>query len=160
MACQPAAEIGIFLAVTFDTLTHSPNFTRKPLEVLYLSVAFLAGDVAVNMPLMIEQHMFGHIVDFNPRRWRVGVKILVFLFYPGVLGNNILVTVQALFHRRHTGMIGISHIGMTVLALDLFDPAVDIMAERDRLSRSDASLRPRIEKENKGRDKQCGSQRG
>jgi hypothetical protein len=48
---------------------------------------------------------------------------------------------------------------MTVLALDLFDPAVNIMAERDGLLRRDMGLRRGIEKENKYRNKKSGAQR-
>jgi len=36
--------------------------------VLNLPVAFLAGNLAVDVPLMIEQDVFGHIVDFFPGR--------------------------------------------------------------------------------------------
>jgi len=65
----------------------------------------------------------------------------MFLFYPGVVGDNILVAVQALFHSRDSGMIGISHVGVAVLTLDLLDPAVNIMAERDGLLRSNGAIR-------------------
>jgi hypothetical protein len=57
-------------------------------------------------------------------------------------------------------MIGIGHIGMTVLALDLFDPAVNIVAEWDGLLRSDGGLRQSEKEENKRRNGQSGDQRG
>jgi hypothetical protein len=159
MACQPAVEVGIFLSVTLDALTHTPNFLRQPLKFLHLTVTFLTGDLAVNMALVIKQHVFGHIIDFYPRRWRIGVKVFVFLFYPGMAGNNIFMAVQAFFHRRYSGMIGIGHVGVAVLALDLFDAAVDIMAERDGLLRTDMGLRRGIEKEDKCRNKKSRAQR-
>ena len=146
MACQPAVEVGIFYSVTLDTLTHAPNFLRQPLKRLHLAVTFLTGNFVVNMTLVIKQHVFGHIIDLYPGRWCIGVKVFVFLFYPGMVGNNIFMAVQAFFHRRDSGMIGIGHIGMTVLALDLFDAAVNIMAERDGLFRPDLGLRRGIEK--------------
>lgn len=141
MARQPAIEVGIFLLVTSDTLLHAPNFLWQPLKVLHLTVAFGAGDFAVNVALVIKQHVFGHIIDFYPGRWCFGVKVFVFLFYPGMVCDNIVMAVQAFFHRRDSGMIGIGHIGVAVLALDLFHATVDIMAERDRLHRSDGALR-------------------
>jgi hypothetical protein len=160
MACQPAVEVGIFFSMTLDALTHAPNFLGQALKLLHLSVAFLTGDLAVNMALVIKQHVFGHIIDLYPGRWRLGVKILVFLYYPGMVGNNIFMAVQAFFHRRYSGMIGIGHIGVTVLALDLFYATVDIMAERDRLLRPDTGLRRGIEKEDKRRNKDSGPQGG
>ena len=141
MTCQPAVEIGIFLLVTSDTFLHAPNFLWQPLKVLHLTVAFGAGDFAVDVPLVIKQHVFGHIIELYPGRWCFGVKVFVFLFYPGMVGDNIIMAVQAFFHRRDSGMIGIGHIGVAVLALDLLDPAVNIMAERDGLLRSDGALR-------------------
>ena len=146
MACQPAVEVGILLLVTLDALTHTPIFLRQPLKVLHLTVTFLTGDLAVNMALVIKQDMFGHIIDFYPGCWRIGVKVFVFFFYPGMVGNNILMAMEAFFHRRYARMIRIGHVRVAVLALDLFNPAVDIMAERDRLLRSNTGLRRGIEK--------------
>jgi hypothetical protein len=160
VACQPAVEVGIFLSMTLNTLTHVPNFLRQALKILHLTMTFGAGNLAINVALVIKQHVFGHIIDFYPGRWRIGVKVLVFLFYPGMVGNNIFMAVQTFFHRWYSGMIGIGHVGVTVLALDLFYPAVNIMAERDGLLRSDSGLRRSEKKENKGRNKQSGEQCG
>ncbi len=141
MACQPAVEICIFLLMTLDTLTHAPYFLRQPLKVLHLTVTFSTGNFAIDVALVIEQHMFGHIIYFYPGRGCIGVKVFVFFFYPGMIGNNIFVAVQAFFDRRYSGIIGIRHVGVAVLALDLFHPAVNIVAERDGLLRSNGALR-------------------
>ena len=123
-----------------------------------MSVTFGTGNFIVNMTLVIKQHVFGHIIDFYPGRWCIGVKVFVFLLDPGMVGNNIFMAVQAFSHGRYSGMIGIGDEGVAVLALDLFHTAVDIMAEWDRLFRSDLGLRRGIEKENKCRNKQSGPQ--
>jgi len=99
-------------------------------------VALLAGNLAVDMTLMVEQHMFGHIIDFYPGGGGLVVEVPMFDFNPRVLFDNVVVAVQTLFHRRHPRVVGITHIGVTVLALYLFDTAVHIVAERDRLFRS------------------------
>mgnify|MGYP006935559334 CR=1 FL=1 len=105
VARQPAIEVGIFLSVARNTLIHVPGLMRQPLKVLHLSVAFGAGDFAVDVALVIKQYMFGHIIKLYPGRWRVGVEVFVFLFDPRVIGNNVVVAVQTFFHRRYTGMI-------------------------------------------------------
>ena len=68
MACQPAVDVGAPLKMARDAFVHAPVFVRQPLQVLDLAMAFLAGDLAVDMALMVEQHVFGHVVDFNPGR--------------------------------------------------------------------------------------------
>jgi hypothetical protein len=141
VARQPAIEVGIFLSVARNTLIHVPGLMRQTLQVLYLSVAFGAGNFAVDVPLVIKQHVFGHIIKLYPGCWRIGVKILVFLFNPGMVGDDIIMAVQTFFHRRDSGMIGIGHVGVAVLTLDLLDPTVNIMAERDGLLRSDGAIR-------------------
>jgi hypothetical protein len=93
MACQPAVEVGIFLLVTRDALTHAPNFMRQTVKVLHLSMTFLTGNFAVNMTLVVKQHVFGYVIDLYPGRRGFGVKVFMFLFYPGVVGNNIFMTV-------------------------------------------------------------------
>jgi hypothetical protein len=145
MACQPAIEVGIFLSVARNTLIHVPGLMRQPLKVLHLSVAFGAGDFAVDVALVIKQYMFGHIIKLYPGRWRVGVEVFVFLFNPGMVGDDIVMAVQTFFHRRDSGMIGIGHVGVAVLTLDLLDPTVNIMAERNRLLRSDGAIRHFVE---------------
>ena len=50
---------------------------------------------------MIEQDMLGHIVDFYPGGRGIGVEILVLLLNPGMFFDDIVMAVQALFHRRN-----------------------------------------------------------
>jgi hypothetical protein len=54
MTRQPAIDIGIAFIVTFQALPHAPVFVRQAVKVLNLTVAFLAGYFAVDVPLMIE----------------------------------------------------------------------------------------------------------
>jgi hypothetical protein len=127
---------------------------------LHLTVTFLTGNFTVNVALVIEQHVLGHIIDFDPGRRCVGVKVFVLLYYPGMFGDNVIMAMQAFFHRRDAGMIGISHIGVAVLALDLLYSAVDIVAEGDGLLRPDSAVRQFIKQENKDRNGHPGHQRG
>ena len=125
---------------------HAPDFLRQPLQVLNRPVALLAGNLAVDVALMVEQHVFRHIIDFDPRGRCAFVEVAVFFLNPGVFGDNVIMAVQAFFHRRNSRKIGIGDIGMAVLALDLLDTAVDIVAEWDRLFRTNIRQRRPIEK--------------
>ena len=101
MTGQPAVYICVLLFVAFDTYPHPPLFVGKPLNVLNLTVAFLAGNFAVDVPLVIEQDVLGHIIYFHPGGGGLGVKVFVLLLDLRVFFNNIIVAVQTLFHRRN-----------------------------------------------------------
>jgi hypothetical protein len=57
------------------------------------------------------------------------------LFDLWVIGNNVLVAIEALFHGRHTWMFRATHIGVTELALDLLHTGMHLVAEGDGLLR-------------------------
>jgi hypothetical protein len=142
MTCQPAIDVGILFIMAFNAFAHAPFLVGQALVVLNLSVAFLAGNFAVDVPLVIEQNMLGDIVDFFPGRGCFRIVIFMLLLDPRVFFNDIVVAVQAFFHRRYARVIGIGNIGMAILALDLLDPAVDRVAEGDWLLRSEGPSRP------------------
>ena len=62
----------------------------------------------------------------------------MFLLNLRMVGNDILMAVQTLLHRRNPGKGGTVHVGVTELALDLLHPVMDPMAEGDGLFRADA----------------------
>ena len=123
----------------------------------------ITGDVAVDVSLMVKEYMLGHVVDLYPRCGGFCVKILMFLFNPGMVGDDVIMAVQTFFYRRQPRMIRIINIGMTKTALDLLNPAVHRVAEGDRLFRSDPGRRRGIKKiEKSGNRKQntSGQQNG
>ena len=123
---------------------------RQAVIVLNLPVTFLTGNFAVDVPLMVEQNVFRHVVHFLPGCGCLGVVIFMLLLDPGMFFDDIIMTVQALFHWRDAGLIGVGHIGMAVLALDLLNAAMHRMAEGNRLLRSESTLRPGPENIDKG----------
>jgi hypothetical protein len=158
MTRQPAIDVGIFLFMTFNTLPHAPVLVRQAVKVLNLSVAFLARNFAVDMPLVIKQDMLGHIVDFLPGSGCLGVEILMLLLDPGMFLDNIIMAVQTFFHRRNARVIGIGNVGVTVLALNLLDAAVNRVAEGNRLFRPETAIGPRPKHKNKACARQSGDQ--
>jgi hypothetical protein len=109
-------------------------------------VAGFTGNILIDVPLVIEEYVFGDVVDFCPGRRLIVVKILVFFLDPGMLDDDVIMAMQTLCHRRQTGKIRVRHIGMAVLTLDLFDPAVNIVTEGYRLFGSDFRGRHNVEK--------------
>ena len=130
MARQPAVYIDFPFKVTGDALLHVPYFVRQSVQVLNLAVALLAGYLFVDMPLMVEEDVLGQVVDLTPRSQGVGVEIFMFLLNPGMLFDDVIMAVQAQFHRRQSRKIGVGHVRMAILALNLFDAAVHVVAER------------------------------
>jgi hypothetical protein len=66
-----------------------------------------------------------------------------------VIGNDVIVAVQAFCDRRYTRVVGVPHVRVAVLTLNLFDPAVNVVAERNGLFRAEACLGPAVENVNK-----------
>ena len=153
---QPAINIDFFLVVAFQAHSHPPVLGRQPLKVFYQSVAFPAGYFFVDMTLVVEQNVFRHVIYFYPWRWCLSVEIFMFLLDLRVLVNNVIVAVQTLFHRRDAREIWVSDVRVTVLALNLFDATVNIVAEGNRLFRAETARRPHPE----NIDKSCWSQYG
>lgn len=79
----------------------------------------------------------------------MSIEVAVFNLDPRMFGNDVVMAVQTLCHRRQAREIGIGHIRMTVLALNLFDTTVYIVAERNRLFRTDLHGRSNKEKVDK-----------
>jgi hypothetical protein len=102
---QPAVYICLLLFVAFDTHPHPPLFVGQSLNVLNLTVAFLAGNFAVDVPLVIEQDMLGHIIYFHPGGRGLGVEVFVLLLDPGMFFDDVIMAVQTLFHRRNARKI-------------------------------------------------------
>jgi hypothetical protein len=119
---------------------------------LNLAVALLAGNVFVNVPLMVEQDVLGHIVHFHPGGRGVRVEIFVFLLNPGMPFDDVVMALQTEFHRRQSRKIGVGYVWVTILALNLFDAAVDVVAERYRLFRANPGWWRRVKQNQKCAD--------
>ena len=145
MTRQPAIDIGILFIVAFQAHPHAPFLVRQPLLVFNQPVAFPAGNFAIDVSLMIEQDMLGHIIDLDPGRGSPGVEIFVLLLDPGMFFYNIVMAMQTLFHERNTREIRVGHVGVAVLALYLLDATVHIVAEGDRLLRAETACGPHPE---------------
>ena len=127
--------------MAIDTLPHKPSLGGQALRIFHLTMTLPAGNLAVDMTLMIKQHMFRDIINFHPGGRCLGVEITMFHFNPRVIGNDVIVAVQAFLYRRDSWMVGIGHIRVAVLTLNLFDPTVNIVAEGNRLLRSNGAIR-------------------
>jgi hypothetical protein len=62
MTGQPTVYIGIFFSMAFNTFPHAPDFSGQTLQILHLAVAFLAGDFAIDVALVVKQHVLGHVI--------------------------------------------------------------------------------------------------
>jgi hypothetical protein len=136
MTCQPAVEVGLLFSMAINTESHLKAVMLESVHGLHRAVALLTGNFLPYVALMIEQYMLRKVVYPLPGSGRLGVEIPVFFLDPGMVGNDELVTVETLFHRRQSRVIGIFDIGMTELTLDLLYPHMNLMAEGNRLFRA------------------------
>jgi hypothetical protein len=122
--------------VTINTESHFEAVTLEPVHGLHCAVALLTGNLLPYVALMIEQYMLRKVVHPLPWSRRLGVEIPVLFLDPGMVGNDVLVTVKALFHRWKSRVIGIFDIGVAKLTLNLLYPHMNLMTERNRLFRT------------------------
>ncbi len=101
--------------------SHFETVTLESVLGLHRTVALLTGKILSYVSLMIEQYVLRKIVHFFPRSGDVVVVVPVLLLDPGMVGDDVLVTVQALLHWWQSRVVGVAHIGMTVKALDPLD---------------------------------------
>ena len=87
-------------------------------------MAFFTGNLFFNMSLVIKYDMLGQIVHFAPRRRRLRIVVIVFFSNHRMIGDDVVMAVQAFFHRRQTWMIGTRHVGMAIVAVDGFMPGM------------------------------------
>jgi len=154
VTCQPTVQIGLFKFMTFNAESHLESFSSNSIQGFDLSMAFLTFDFLFNMPLMVEQNVFRNVEDFFPGCRRPGVKIFMFLLNPGVIGDDVLVTVQAFFNRGDSRMNRPFDIRMAEPALDRLDTGMDPVAERDRLFGTDPGCRRDVKKIEKTQNQQ------
>ena len=162
MTCEPAVKVGFLFPVAINTESHLEAMTLEPVHGLHRAVALLTSNFLPYVALMIEQYMLRKVVHPLPWSRRLGVEIPMLFLDPGMVGNDVLVTVQALFHRWQARVIGVAHIGVTVKALYFLDPNVQLMAERYGLFR--AYIRRKnieeIEKEDDRKGRKQGEEHG
>ena len=86
--------------MAINTESHFKAVIVEPLHGLHRAVALLTCNFLPYVALMIEQYMLRKVVNPLPGSGSLGVEILVLFLDPGMVGNNVLVTVETLFHRR------------------------------------------------------------
>jgi hypothetical protein len=129
VACQPTVQVGLLLLVTFDAEAHLETHPFYPVHGFHCPMALGAGNLLLDMPFVVEDHVLSQVIGLSPRRGRPGIEIPMLLFDLWVIGNNVLVAIEALFHRRHTWVFGATHVGVTELTLDLLHTRMHLVAE-------------------------------
>ena len=144
VARQPTIHIRLLLKMALDAKPHLEFILLEPVHGLDLAVTSLALDIAVDVSLVVEQNVLRHIVHLHPWRGCPGVEIVMLFLDPGVVGDDILVAMQTLLHRRQPRMVGIIHIGMAIPTLDLLNPGMEAVAERNGLFQTGVRARRKI----------------
>jgi hypothetical protein len=131
--------------MTGDAKAHLEIFVLKSVLGFHRPVAFLTGHFFFDMSLVIEKDMFRQVVDLDPGCGGSRVKIFVLLFDLGMIGDDVLMTIEALLHGGYTRKSRPTHVRMTKRTLDLFDARVETMAEGYGLCRPKIGARVKVE---------------
>jgi len=133
MARQPAIQWPFFFLVALNAKSHFKIDAADSVHAFNFTVTLTAVDIFPDMSLMFKQNMLGQKIGFSPGYRCPGIKILMLLLYLRMIGNNILMTVQAFLHRRDSWKRGPVYIRVTEPALNLFYPGVNPVTKGNRL---------------------------
>jgi len=115
--------------VAVYTKTHLKIHPFDSVHGFHNPMAFRASNLLLDMSLVVEDHVLSQIIGLSPRRGYPGVEIPMLLFDLGMVCNDIVMTIKALFHGWQTWMFGAPHIRMTELTLDLLHPRMETVAK-------------------------------
>ena len=101
MTGQPAIYVSLFFVMTRDAKAHLEIHVFEPVHGFHRTVTFLTGNLLFDMPLVIEKNMFRQIIDLSPRQRGPGIEIPVYLLNLRMIGDDVFMTVETLFHRRY-----------------------------------------------------------
>ena len=147
MTRQPAIHLRSPLPVTVKAKPHLKIDWEEPVEGFDRAVAFGAVEFGpLDMGDVVEEDKVRNPVNPDPGNRLSAIKMLLFLYDLGVMGNDVLMTVEALFHRRNPRVGGALHAGMAKPAGNLLHPGMDPVAEVNGLLGADISLRIEIVK--------------
>jgi hypothetical protein len=121
--------------MTLDAKAHFEAVRPQAIRFSNLPMAAFASNLLFYMALMVKDHMFRNMEYLAPGCRRICIVVLVFFQDLGVVGDDVIVAVQAFFHRRQARVQGVFHIRVTVITIDGLDPRVQLVAEGNRLLR-------------------------
>ncbi len=104
MACQPTIQVGLLFLVAFDAKTHPKIHALDPVHGFHRSMALGTGDLLLDMPFVVENHVFGEVVGLSPWCGRLCVKIPVLLLDFGMIRYDVFMAVKAFLHRGNARM--------------------------------------------------------
>lgn len=146
MACQPAIQGNRSLPVTGDTKSHLKSYSLYAVRGFDVLMAFSTGYPFSDMALVVEENELRNIVHLYPRYWRLRLKIPMLFSYFWMVGNNVRVTIEALFHRRYPRKGGSLHIRVAKLTGYSLHSRMHLMAKWYRLFGTNAFFRGEVKK--------------
>jgi hypothetical protein len=146
MTCQPAIQVNLFLPVARDTKSHFKPYSLDPLHGFNLPMAFSTSHAFPDVTLVVKESKLRNIINLYPRYRSLRLKIPMLLSYLRMVGDNVRVTIEALFHRWYPRKGGAIHIRVTKLTGYSFYSCMNLMAKRYRLFGTKVFFRGKIKK--------------
>ena len=103
--------------------------------------------------LMPELYKIGNKVDSNPGDRDFVVQILLLFLNLGMHRNYVFMAKETLLDFRQSRVLRALYIRMAETAVDLFDPGMNTVAEKDGLDRSNVLSGEQVKEVDKGEQK-------
>lgn len=146
MTCQPAIQGNLSLPVARDTKSHFKSYSLDAVHGFNLPMALSTSHAFPDVTLVVKESKLRNIVNFYPRYRCLRLKIPMLLSYFRMVGNNVRVAIEALFHRGYPRKGGAIHIRVTKLTWYSFYSRMDLMAKWYRLFGTDTFFPEKVKK--------------
>ena len=76
-----------------DTKTHLKTHAFDPVHGFHCPMALGASNLFLNMPFVVENHVFSQIIGLSPRRGCSRIEILMLFLDLGMVRNDVFMAI-------------------------------------------------------------------
>ena len=124
-----------------DAKAHFEIYRDETVHALDIAMTFGAINFSSHMRTMMKIDIIRHKVDTNPGDWPFLIIMLPLFQDLGMQRDDISMAVETFFYGWDSCVLGAAHKGVAKTAIDLFDPCMDPMTEKDRLPWANGPMR-------------------
>lgn len=145
VACQPAIGLRLQPLMTIDAELHLKIYRLQPVHSGHVPMADDAIEFGhLNMRLVTEFDIIRHKENTDPRNRYFLIIMFLFLNQLGMERDNIIVAEKTFLQRRKPGFLRTVDERMAEAAVDLLDPGMNPVAERNRLFRTNPQRQVKV----------------
>jgi hypothetical protein len=153
MTTKIAVELRFSLRVACDAEIHLEIHSAQPVHRRNVSVTSQTVNLCHYVRTVPELYKIGNKVDSHPGDWDFFDQIILLFLNLGMHRNYVFMAKETLLDFRQPRVFRALYVRMAETAIDLFDPGMNTVAEKDGLDRSNVLSREQVKEVDKGEQK-------